>query len=172
MGVATAYVRRWAAFPRICDFGASWESRFVASHDAALVPAHLPAALDPSGRQQAARITFERGTYPGAGIVEPYPRWTGYDRLVFDVYSELAAPVALVLRIHDARHDGSYEDRFNRELPIQPGVNRVSIPLAEVRGAPRGRPMDLSRIAGLALFALEPPEGFRLYLDSFRLERD
>ena len=87
------------------------------------------------------------------------------------MFSESAAPLDLVLRIHDIHHDNEYGDRFNRVLVIRPGPNRISIPLAEVRSAPRGRPMDMTHIRNITLFAARPSEAFAVYIDGIELER-
>jgi hypothetical protein len=104
-------------------------------------------------------------------VEEPYPDWSGYDRLSFTVYSGMKEPVSIVVRIDDAQHDNRYTDRFNRRLVLQPGVNRVSIPLSEVRNSPRGRKMNMTRIQRVVLFAMHPGAPFTLHFDTVRLER-
>ncbi len=166
------YLRRDAAFPTIWDPGAGWPSRF----SSVSTSARLELVRAPSGRGggtegSVARVTFLPSEYPGLVIDEPYPDWRGYGRLVFDAFSGEAGPTRVVLRIDDDRHDGRYEDRFNRSLTLRPGWNAVSIPLREVRSAPRGRGMDMARIRRLVLFAVRPTAPFSICLGAMRLER-
>ena len=169
--VAIAYLLRDAAFPRICEFDDRWETTFVGVKDAVLTRGKPPAGWGRDASNRAAHITFLPAQYPGMSIREPHPDWTGYDRLVFEVYSEARAPVDLNLRIDDAHHNNAYADRFNRVLVILPGSNRIWISLDDVRRAPRTRPMDMTHIRGLTLFAVDPLMPFSIYLDGFRLER-
>jgi hypothetical protein len=169
--VAVAYLRREAIFPRICEFDDQWQATLVGVHDAVLTRGEPAAGWGRDASDGATRLTFLPAQYPGMSILEPHPDWTGYKRLVFDVYSEEPAPVGLVLRINDARHNNAYGDRFNRTLVIQPGSNRISVALDDVLRAPRTRPMEMTHIRGLTLFAVDPPIPFSIYLDGFRLER-
>ena len=119
-----------------------------------------------------ARLSFAVTEYPGLILREPFPDWTGYDRLEFELYSDAQVPRQMAIRINDTRHDNRYSDRFNRALTVSPGVNQFSVQLDEVRNAPQGRTMDMQSIHGIAIFAVSPRETFSVYLDGFRLTRD
>jgi NADH:ubiquinone oxidoreductase subunit 3 (subunit A) len=172
VSIALAYRARDAAFPRLSDFESGWEPRFVHAHHAQLERTSPPPGWTRPPGTRVGHVTFLRARYPGLALVEPVPDWSAYDRLAFEAYSRLETRVQLVVRIHDVRHDNRYGDRFNRTITIDPGANRIVIPLADVRAAPEGREMDLTRIRQLAVFAVRPPEPFSLYFDSFRLESD
>jgi hypothetical protein len=88
---------------------------------------------------------------------------------VLTVVSDLDAPLPLVLRVHDASHDQRYADRFNRLLLIHPGVNRIVIPLDDVRRAPDRREMDMTRIRGIMLFAYRLAEPTHVFIGPIRL---
>jgi hypothetical protein len=168
--IAIAYLQRDRAFPRICDFEAAWERKFVAAKDAELTITSPPREWGRAAQDKAGRVTFLTGEYPALVIQEPHPDWGGHDRFVFEVYSELQEPVAIVLRINDIHHRGAYSDRFNRELVIDPGANRISIPLPEVETSPRRRRMDLTHIRNVTIFADHPVHSFSLYVDALHLE--
>ncbi len=170
--LALAYLQRNAAFPVLCNFQDAWEGKFVHVRDAELEIGPAPAGWGREAGEKAGRVTFLPGVYPGLMIDEPYADWRGWDRLSFEVYSEIDSTVSLVLRIDDILHDNAYSDRFNRRLVIQPGVNRISIPLAEVEHAPRGRSMELGRVRNVVLFAVRPKEALSVWVDEFRLEKD
>lgn len=198
--VAANYAQRDRAFPRLCDFDASWERQFVRLWETRLDRVPRPAAWAPGAgsappgapsagpgstargaRPDAgvdpattidtvARITFQPATYPGFTFKEPKPDWRGHRDFVFEVYSDLPTPVEIVLRIDDVAHNQQYTDRFNRTLTVAPGANTFRIPLVDVRSAPQGREMDMRRIAKFLVFAVDPPTPFSLFLNGFRLE--
>jgi hypothetical protein len=153
-----AYAKREAAFPVLFDFNAPWQQRFLEKNncDVVATPGH-------------GVLTFHPATYPGITINEPYPDWTGWDRLTFRVSSSLPRPVSIVVRIDDAHHNDEHWDRYNRAFPVKPGQNEISIPMSELRGAPRGRAFDLGRVKRILLFAVEPKETFTLEMSEVRL---
>jgi len=175
--VARAYAQRAAAFPALCDFAGTWETRFVTTSYAHLEYTSL---RDESGRViPVAHVQFEPVRTAAFTLLEPYPDWkghsadgTGHQRLRVVARSELDRPVDLVLRIHDRRHDGRPSDRFSRRLSFLPGLNAFSIPLAEIQAAPEGRELDLSAIRRLSLFTSGQgqEEGFSLDLLELRLD--
>ncbi len=169
--VAIAHLWRDSAFPRLCEFNHRWGATFIGVQDAVITQGEPIGGWAREAPGPIARVTFHPAAYPGLSIREPYPDWTGYDRLTFDVYSEAPAPVQLHLRIDDVHSEELYTDRFNRVLIVEPGANRISIALDDVRRGPRARPMDLAHIRALTLFAMSPPAPFSVYLDGFRLER-
>ncbi len=177
-GTIVDTIQRDAAFPLICDFESRWAKRFISTNgvDLAVVPpppgwGGTQAGAPPLARgEHVARLAIREGKYPGFAIVEPHPDWRGYERLAFQVFSELPGPTDLVLRIHDRGHNEDYDDRFNRDVVIAPGANHVEIPLQDVENAPRGRKMDMARIAGVVFFAHRPPSPFTIYVGAFRLE--
>jgi hypothetical protein len=59
-----------------------------------------------------------------------------------------------------------------RPFHIEPRVNRIAIPLAEVRGGPQTRVLDMSRIQRVSLLAVRPSVPFSFYLDGFRLDEE
>jgi hypothetical protein len=167
-----AYTKRSEAFPRICEFGASWEASFYGVKDAELTVTALPEEWREDSDDRAGRLTFHPATYPGFHIDEMHPDWRGYDRFCLDVYSEQKAPLELVVRLHDIHHDKSYFDRFNRSVIIMPGSNQICVPLAEIREAPRGREMDMRQMKSVAVFEVNRDSTFSVYLDAIRLEVD
>jgi len=170
--VVRAHVYRAKAFPTICSFDASWEKMFWGTMSAEFSVIGLPQSWSDGSGNHVGKITLLPSTYPGFYISELEADWRGYDSLCFDVYSELSLPVEVTLRVHDARHDNTFTDRFNRVLMVVPGKNELRIRLEDIRDAPRGRELDLAHVRTVSLFAVEPDTAFTLYLDAFRLEAD
>lgn len=118
------------------------------------------------------RVDLLPGRYPGAGLVWPYADWAGYDEIRFDAYLDPGPPLPLILKIQDEGHNHLGEDRFQRRTMLQPGSTTVSVRLADVTSAPRGRNMDLSRIQFVQWFTVRLDTARTLYLDNVRLLRD
>jgi hypothetical protein len=113
-----------------------------------------------------ARFAHAQGNpYPGLAIDEPLPDWRSYRGLEVAVENPQSVPLALVVRVHDRTHNGSYEDRYNGEFTLQPkSATVLHISLSDIRAAPASRAMDLARIQGVMIFG-EPQEvvpGFTL----------
>lgn len=172
-----ALIGRQAAFPALCEFSEAWEKTFVLGRDADLEIVPAPAGWDhpPRGNERrplVGHLTYRPADYPALHLKEPYPDWTDYDRLVFEVFSELPEPVDLILRIDDERWAINHRDAFNRVLTIHPGAQKFVIATSDIRDGPRDRPLNLKRIHNLILFANRPQQPFSIYVDSFRLERN
>lgn len=165
-----ALYRRSRAMPTIAAFdGSRWEQRVLRVTPNRLTPAGAVDEADaPPG---LARLDLQPATYSGLSIDEPFPDWRGYQALTFTVVAGAGTTLPLTVRIHDARHDKRYRDRFNATLRIAPGSQTIRIPLDEVRTAPDGREMDMGRIRGVMLFAHRLQQPARLYLGPMRLER-
>jgi hypothetical protein len=168
--LARAYHQREQAFPVIVDLAADWSHPFVQLNHATLDPAPDPSVCPAPGAGHLVGLQLEPATYPGFSVIEPYPDWRGHDHLVLEIVSTQAAALELTLRIHDAGHNQAYTDRFNRLLSLSQGNNRFRIVLADVSNAPAGRRMDMSRIAGIVLFAADGGGPASFCLGVLRLE--
>lgn len=120
------------------------------------------------------RVDLTTNRYSGVGLRHFPGDWSGYRALRFHVYNPRVEPFPYYFRVHDQAHrdnDERYTDRYNAALIAQPGWNEVEIPLGKVAQAPRGRTLDLTRIAGMILFVdkLERPQ--TIYLDEVQLVR-
>ena len=168
--VLAAYVERYRQLPRLATFDGTWWTRGMVETGTNVL--EWPAS--PSGSDVAtaplARLTLFPSKYSGIAIIEPYPDWRSYRRLVVPITSDLDAPLRLTLRIHDAAHDQRYEDRYNVELLVRPGANRVSVSLADVRRSPDRREMDMARVRGIVIFAYGLEHPSRLFLGPITLE--
>ncbi|WP_179957486.1 VanZ family protein [Exilibacterium tricleocarpae] len=163
-------LQRDRQFPVIAAFESPWVNRFASSSygsQLAIVPA--PAAWS-QNLSQVARLTLRRrGPWPGLALVEVYPDWRDYRFLSFEIFSANPDPLDLSLRIHDKSHDYRHADRFNRQLRVNPGVNRYTIPLEAVRQAPAGRDMDMRNVHTLVWFSHRPRHEKVIFFDNVRL---
>lgn len=96
------------------------------------------------------------GHYPGVFLNDMPHDWYGFHQLEISLFNTEKAPLRLTLRINDDQHDhdgGAFSGRFDRRLGVQPGPNRFTIALEEVKKAPMTRKMDTQKITRLGLFA-------------------
>lgn len=167
VAISGDYAARNGSFPSICGFEDPWERRFVRALDGRLTGGAAPEGW--AGRSTAGRLDLDPAEYPGLLIREPVEDWTPYQALRFGIWSELGEPLVLVVRVHDVHHDQTLHDRFNREIHVRPGANEFSIPLAEIAAGPTERELDLARVAGIAIFAVNPPGSLTLWFDRIEL---
>ncbi|MCA9216565.1 MAG: VanZ family protein [Planctomycetales bacterium] len=169
-----AKVRRNASVPIVMSTDHFWWKRFVSKHEADWWLAETPADWpnDPDGLGCYV-LFYTNDTYPGINVRELWPDWSHATHLSFEVYSFMKDPVDLVVRVNDWVHykrGDHYADRYNGVHSIQPGFQRITIPIAEIRDAPKTREMDMSNIGGLFFFLLNSESEVRLMLDNVQLE--
>ncbi len=126
----------------------------------------LSAVVDLADRPDLKFLPFT----PGIIVREPYPDWTGYEVVRFQVYSALTETRPIVLWIEDEAHNDRRRDRYEHAFKVVPGLNDFSVPLESVRDAPAGRQMALDRITFMMLFTRRPTDTFELYLGDVWLE--
>lgn len=170
LGWTAAYAHRSYTFPKIVSFESYWGRMFLDTQDADLIITDPPPRWTAAHSHSIARLTLKPAEYPGLRVMEPYPDWSGYGFLRFDIYSEMRSPIRLALRVHDWWHNNAYADRFNYRLTVLPGPNSFKIPMDTIRKAPVGRELDMRHIAALALFARNPQEPYAIDIDGMWLE--
>lgn len=124
--------------------------------------------------QKSLRVELVAGWYPGVFLNFFPADWRDYAAFQMHVHHPLPEPLELHLRIHDQHHrdfDNLHRDRFNLTLLLEPGWNRIRVLLADVASAPRGRELDLRRVAGVGLFAVSLESPQVITIDEVRLLR-
>jgi hypothetical protein len=165
-----AVVRRNAVFPRLTEFG-TWLGRYlVDARNVELEAAPLPEPWAPEAGPLGARVTFLPGRPSILALRAPYPDWSGYQRLEFTVYSGLDRPVELSLRIQDQERLPALGDVFLEILTIEPGENRILIPLSRVRALASGREMNMTHVHRIVFKAVEVWQPFSVWLEDLHLE--
>jgi len=157
VSAALAYHDRAARLPALAAFDSRRGLYFVEARGLGSAVAGLPAPLARSPGERALAIAYDPAHPPQLELREPWPDWRGRGALVLELAHEGDAELELVLRVMDAGHDWSVEDRLNLPLAV-PAAGRITlrVPLGTLREAPARRDMDLDRIANLLLFAPEP----------------
>lgn len=169
-GVAWSYSKRSAAFPVLADLAEGWQRPFINVGRSELARVPAPRGWEQKAGQRVARLTFLDAPWPGFTVREPYPDWSSYEALRFQVWSELEAPVEVVLRVDDTHRDRPHRDRFNGSFIVTPGLNDFTVPLSTIAQGPRDRQLDVSDISQFVLLSRRPDEPFELYFSQFWLE--
>jgi len=168
---ARAYAQRAAQFPTVAQFREPRDLTFVTTEGAGVAIVELPAPWAQRIGERALRLGFDAGHAPAVQIVEPSPDWRGYSVIAADLTNPTDDEVGLTLRIHDATHDWSHEDRMNLPLVLAPRTRTtVRVALSEVQSAPASRPMDLGRIANVMLFGRPAVPPGEIYVSRLWLE--
>lgn len=150
---ARAYARRAADFPVLADFSRSYDDYFMESSQSLIRWVELPARWSRTPREKALRVTFVGGPYAGIDFVEPVAEWTAFRELAIDLTNPGVDSLSVVLRVHDARHNHSYEDRYNKTFVLEPQQRTIlAVPLEEIRRGPRDRALDIAQVADFMLF--------------------
>ena len=171
MHVAIAYAHRSAAFPSIADFSSAQGLDFVTTDGLEAAIADMPAPWARGGGERALELRYDPQHPPAVQVVEPLGDWRAFSVIAVDLTNAGASELSLVLRILDATHDWSHEDRFNLPLVIPPRTRTtVRIALPAVEAAPATRRMDMARIANVMIFGRPPAAPGVLYVSRVWLE--
>jgi VanZ family protein len=160
------YAVRTARFPALFVPASRLDLVFLSGTSGRLERFAVPASLAREPGEMALRVPLVARPYAGVTLDEPRPDWSGYRTLVVDVTNPGRSDLEFNVRVHDREHNYTYEDRFNAEISIPAGRREtLEFPLDAIRAAPRGRPLDLEHVAGVALFRSGPdgPREFWLH---------
>ncbi|UCC80217.1 MAG: VanZ family protein [Candidatus Zixiibacteriota bacterium] len=164
-----ACIRRHEISPAICTFDSFWENYYLEASHAKIKKAEIPTGLTGFSIDYIVYIEFDVASYPGFKIEGPFPDWSDYRYLGFMVYSELKDPLILHVRIDDTHYRGTYQDRFNHEFNIIPGLNDIQIPLDDIKHGSVYRELDIDSIKALYIFASYPDKPFGLFIGDIKL---
>jgi hypothetical protein len=168
---AHAYAHRAVVFPTIVDFRSREGLRFVTTESSPAWIAALPAPWAQEADERALLIRYDDQHVAAMRIVEPQADWRGYSIVAVDITNPAKRDLELTFRVFDAAHDGNHTDRLNLPLVIPPQTRTtIRVALAAIESAPRGRSMDLARIADVMLFGREGQPPAELYLSRIWLE--
>lgn len=121
---------------------------------------------------QSLKIEFNSGKYSGAKLINLVHDWTGYEHLKIDIYYPKSASLKLVLSIYSEENTetaSNYNYRFNKNILLQHGWNKITLPINDIKMALPGGVDSLSKIAGLMVYLVNESESQVVYLDNLRL---
>jgi len=164
----TDEVEIWRQYPVLSDFSTPFEiSRWQANR------ARLQVQTLAKPERRVLDVEFRPGTYSTVTLENFYPDWRAYRQLVLDVSNPETDAYRVILRVHDRlhkKHHYALTDRFNKTLNIQPGRQRIVIPLEAVKTAPHTRTMDMRHLEELSLFTMKSNVYHHLYINAVYLE--
>ena len=119
------------------------------------------------------RVEFNTDKYSGVFLRYMHRDWREKNRLHFDVYYPDHDDLLLQIRISDYSHVGNnrYHDRYNKEIQLRSGWNKVEISIEEIKNAPSDRLIDLENIESVGMFVVEQPEAKTIYIDNVYLSQ-
>ncbi len=162
--------QREQLFPVMLDFDHTGLTAFAGTlGKAELTVAPAPSAW-PDTRSQVGRLRFRPSSWPGIHFQPVVADWRPYGALSLEVFSPVPYTVWLSVRVDDSRYVDGSGDNFDRHFPIQPGVNRLHIPLDDIRNGPPERPLNLGEITQVLIYMAQPEQAVDLYLDNLKLE--
>ena len=165
------YSRRRSQFPVIADFSRRPDMYFTWCSNVVVDFTPLPAALSATRGESAAHVRFLPHPYPGLNFHEPWSDWRGYASLAIELANPAQRPLELVVRVHDARHNNEFNDRYNKRITLPAGARDVfRFPLKDIRSAPAGRVMDLANIRGVIVFRANDSPPDEMYVSRLWLE--
>lgn len=152
-------------FPLISTFETPQDISRWEAHDAIITQAQEHATHGAF----SAEVTLSPGEYPGLSSDYFVSDWNGYNTLACDIFLVGDAVLPLTIRINDKTHTQAYADRYNHTFTLQPGPNRIRIPLKNIALAPRGRGMDMQAISLICIFAYRLNTPRTVFIDNIRL---
>ena len=152
------------AFPVLSDFQTVFQlNRWRGSAERTIVK------IPETRKNSAMQVTFSTAKYSGVSLKYFPGKWDGYNNLELRAFNPSAKSFRITCRIHDARHNQQYKDRFNHSFEVHSGWNLITINLDNVRQAPDKREMDLDQIRSIGIFTVQLPESREMIIDDLRL---
>ena len=147
------------SFETALEARANWQptQRFIR-----LSPSNQHATQGESALQLELPRKLPNNQYPGI-VSSAFPRdWSNYKQFAADIYYDQKGRETVTLGV---RIDDAAETRFTWDMALQPGANKISLPVATIAKA-----IDISRIQAVYIFLVEPTQRTTLYLDNIRVE--
>jgi len=117
--------------------------------------------LTKQDRNYTLKVVHQHVGYPGINLIKAPTDWSPYQVFKFEAWAPENTRVEL--RIDDTKSKG-YNSRLNFTIQLVKGRNLIQIPVDKIR-----KSIDPAHIVLVTLFMAEPPEGFTLHYDNFRL---
>ncbi len=133
--------------------------------------ASIAGIIDASGekRVRSLRMDFAQQDYSGVILHQPEVEWLDFNTLQISIKNTGDVTHTIEIRIHDVHHNNAFEDRFNATLQINPGENKITIPVQQIQTlTSTERLMDMRKLSEIQFFSTSR-ESFSLYLTAMNL---
>jgi hypothetical protein len=119
------------------------------------------------------KVDLTTRKYTGVVFSRMINDWSRHKTFEFDIYNAGPDAFTMIVRVNDSQHNlygWAKQDRFNRELNLEPGWNHFAFTTADIRNAPEKRKMDLTKITWMEIFVgTQLPASRTIYIDNVRL---
>lgn len=105
--------------------------------------------------------------YPGISIEYTPHDWSKYKTLAFDMYNPQSEKFKLHLRIDAESLNGDSEQRYYTWSAIVPGLNKLRIPISDIKM--NNPEMNMNKISRMVLYLYRLRQPLRFYVDNVRL---
>jgi len=165
----------WAVYWRSSHFPALAEF-----DDCAAMPLWLPygefqgkaasaeCSVLPNATGRALKVNTVTGVWSGINYLAGDMDWSGYKRLVLQVYNPGPA-IKLGLRIDDSRSRPSYRQRINVVLSVETGEHQIVLNWEQLYREVASGDFDATRIRQLHLFRYPDAAAAQFYIQKVRL---
>jgi hypothetical protein len=116
------------------------------------------------------RLELYPVAYPGLHPKIEQHDWSGFKTFCLDVYNPQPETLPWGVRIDDVSDRADWRDRYNHTFQLQPGQNRLRIPLTGLQTSGTGRVLDTGDVWAVYMFLPRPDSKKVLYIDHLRLE--
>ena len=114
-------------------------------------------------------IQADSDRYPGIFLSEMPSDWQQVERLCFDLVFPLSGQHMLWIRIDDRPDQPVFCERFQKNIMVTQGLNRIVVSRSGFEKTSGGRLMDLSNIQQIGIFLDKSVPGMIFYVDNIRL---
>jgi VanZ family protein len=117
-------------------------------------------------------VDYLLGRYPNISLQHLKSDWSGYNKLMFSVYSPNYQDLKFEVKVYDKKHienGGKYSDRFNENITLKHGWNSIEIAMSDIISAPKQRSMDIHEIKVFSIFTDNLIQPVTIYIDDIRL---
>ena len=119
--------------------------------------------------EKSLKLELYPSAYPGLNPVLDKWDWRDYSSLRLDFFNPGKEDISITVRIDDKGDADDYEDRYNRNFLLQPGINHIEILMNSLVTSGTNRQLDLRKIQKYLFFMVNPTQKVILYVDNIRL---
>lgn len=158
-----------ASFPAILGFDHWWETYLFTPINAEITVS-AGAGLEAGNSDSAARMHLTYWGRSGIGISPARSDWRDYKYLTFAARMAAGPDTAVTVRINDSARENNFSDRFIARIQVTADANVFRIPLDGLVVDGDMKPIDLSDIREIVIFARDRRRNAVMLLDQIRLQ--
>ncbi|MDD2671738.1 MAG: metallophosphoesterase [Syntrophales bacterium] len=106
--------------------------------------------FDTASQRKGLRAVLPPGPRATIRVIPALQDWSGHEYLNLEILSLCRSRLNFCLRIDD-RPEPVYADRYENCRPLDPGMNRIAVPVGSIRSNDGSRKLDLEKISRIIL---------------------